>query len=386
MAEIGEALAERVVPYSCGGELQPFNDPTYDHDDWRCLMSFGVDEPIEVAIRAPVDISMDWEERDWLGRDRAVAMSAEIVLSKIDTKIAGIGLPGNLHRISGGTLRESIPIPMMPTKEVQQRATTDYAECLDDTFLRISRRYTDTRYWLAAAVWRCRDMELTPGGEGADDRCHIDSMRWSELRYPEWKEGLRRWYSITQCGPKATDDSSYIGRKSEVEPTRYAACLDNIYLTISQRGSDDEIVVGTTAWICRDFLADPPRTFRPRCELSNLADTEELFPEWPERMHNWHAIMECLPEWEENRQRGEDTYTTCLGDVYLQVKNRHPKDHAIPAAAWRCRKHMPEPPSTHNPRCEFNYQRRAEEETESLWPRELHYWNGIAHCYPKYTE
>ena len=122
MKEIGNALKEQAGPYSCGGELQPFDDPTYDRDDWRCLMSLGVEEPTGVAIRATVDISMDWESRDWLGRDRAAALSAEIVPDRTETRIPRIGLPGNLHRISGGTLRERTTTPIMGAATAQRPA------------------------------------------------------------------------------------------------------------------------------------------------------------------------------------------------------------------------------------------------------------------------
>lgn len=140
-----------------------------------------------------------------------------------------------------------------------------------------------------------------------------------------------------------------------------------------------------TAWICRNFLKEPPETYRPRCELNSTADTEELFPEWPQMLHNWHAIMECVPDWEENRQRGETPYQTCLGDMYLETANRYSKDHAIPAAVWRCRQHMPEQPEKFNPRCELNFQRKDSEENAKIqWPNELHAWNSIVHCYPAY--
>ena len=382
MAEIAEALAKQVVPYHCRRELQPLDDPTYDSDDWRCLMSFRTNQPMQIAIQAPVDVSMDWDGKDWLGRKRARALYAEIVLSRMETKVAGISLTPDLHSVTSGTTRDSIPVPSK--RNISTPETNEYAACLDDTYLRVSRRYPKA-YWLPAAAWRCREMQPSPRQTGTEGRCYLNSISSSEQQYPEWEGELRRWYAVAGCGPKATSDSSYIGRISDLEPTRYGACLDNVYLALRQTESDEEIAIATTAWICQEFLPDPPENFRPRCEISTLADTQELFPEWPERLHNWHAIMECLPRWVDTRIREDPAYTTCLEDIYLQVRNRHPKDHAIPAAVWQCREHMPKPPQTHNPRCDLTHTRRAEEEDRNMWPLELHHWNAIAQCYPKYS-
>ena len=131
-------------------------------------------------------------------------------------------------------------------------------------------------------------------------------------------------------------------------------------------------------------LPEPPATHLRRCDLDRAAGTRELYPEWPERLHDWHAIMQCLPDWRPNEVPGESTYTTCLGDVYLQVADSYgSKDRAIPAAVWRCRDQMPEPPAFYNPRCEINHRRRGDESVLQ-WPDELHAWNAIVQCYPAY--
>ena len=80
--------------------------------------------------------------------------------------------------------------------------------------------------------------------------------------------------------------------------------------------------------------------------------------------------MQCLPEWRAHEVPGETVYKTCLSDVYLSVQDSYDrKSRAIPAAVWRCRDHMPEPPAFYNPRCEINYRRRERDEDSGLqWP------------------
>ena len=126
-----------------------------------------------------------------------------------------------------------------------------------------------------------------------------------------------------------------------------------------------------------------PDTHRLRCNLDHLGQTEELYPEWPEDLRVWHAIMQCLPEWQPHTQIDDDVYSTCLGDVYAQVNENYDNDAAIGAAVWRCKSRMPEPPAIYNPRCEINQLRRAEE-TDFEWANDLYAWNAIVQCYPAY--
>ena len=268
--------------------------------------------------------------------------------------------------------------------ETQQgrQMSQSYTECLDDVYLRASDDY-DGAYWLAAAIWYCRDLEPTPSGVSFNKRCNLDLIETSQSRYPEWEQVLHLWHSIGICGPLPTADTTHIGATSDSQPTAYGACLDHAYLGYVELIGSGDVTLAISAWMCRAYLPDPPATHRQRCDLNRIAETQELFPEWPDRLHNWHAIMQCLPEWKPNTSSGEDSYSTCLGDVYWQVADRFPKDHAIPAAVWRCRDHMPESPSVYSHRCELNHLRR-DEESELQWPGELYAWNAIVRCYPEY--
>ena len=101
-------------------------------------------------------------------------------------------------------------------------------------------------------------------------------------------------------------------------------------------------------------------------------------------LHAWHAIMQCLPEWRPNEIPGESAYTTCLGDLYLQVADSYGGENiAIAAAVWRCREYLPEPPAFYNPRCEIAHLRR-DNEPALQWPGDLYAWNAIVQCYPAY--
>ena len=155
-------------------------------------------------------------------------------------------------------------------------------------------------------------------------------------------------------------------------------------LSCKELVDDEEALVGVSAWLCQGYLPEPPATHLRRCDLERVSGTKKLYPEWPKEVHDWHAIMQCLPEWHPNEVPGESAYETCLSDVYLQVSDSYErKDRAIPAAVWRCRDYMPEPPAFYNPRCEISHL-RWDEESDLQWPRELHAWNAIVQCYPVY--
>ena len=263
-----------------------------------------------------------------------------------------------------------------------QQVGRAYAECLDDVYLRVSDDY-DSSYWLPAAIWYCREMAPTPQTAVAFARCNRDQIEVTAQRYPEWVGILHRWHALSICNPLPTPDFTHIGTNSDIRPTVFSACLDNAYLTNVELIGDGETAVGISTWLCQSYLPESPPSHRQRCDLNHVAETQEIYPEWPEELHNWHAIMQCLPEWQLSQEPVESIYTTCLGDVYWQVVDRYPKDHAIPAAVWQCRDHMPEPPTTYNPRCEINHQRR-DEESHLQWPDELYAWNAIIQCYPEY--
>ena len=266
-------------------------------------------------------------------------------------------------------------------RQGQQRGRA-YAECLDDVYLRASDDY-DSGYWLPAAIWYCRELSPAPQAKAAVARCNLDQIEATQQRYPEWDDILHRWHALAICNPLPTPDTTHIGTNSDIQPTVLSACLDNAYLTNVELVGNGEAAVGISTWFCQDYLPEPPASLRQRCDLNHIAETQELYPEWPEYLHNWHAIMQCLPNWQLSQELGESAYATCLGDIYWQVADRYPKDHAIPAAVWRCRNHMPEPATIYNPRCEINHQRR-DEESQLQWPDELYAWNAIVQCYPAY--
>ena len=171
-----------------------------------------------------------------------------------------------------------------------------------------------------------------------------------EKEYSGSGERWRWWYAIAVCKPLPSADESHIAPVSGVQPTVYGACLDNADLSNRELIGDEEVLIGVSAWLCRGYLPESPGTHLRRCDLEHVSGTKELYPEWPRELHDWHAIMQCLPEWRAHEVPGESVYETCLSDAYLQVADSYDrKDRAIPAAVWRCREYMPEPPAFYNP-------------------------------------
>ena len=298
-----------------------------------------------------------------------------------------------------GTESPAIPSPSETIRISQdRRPTTDtqqvqvstpvlddragYAQCLDEVYLRAADDY-DEYHWLAAGAWYCRHLQPVVVPTSNPARCNLDQIETTEARYPEWHELLHYWHAVANCDPLPTADATHIGRGSGITPTPYSACLDNAYLSYRETLGNDELVVGVSAWLCQGYLPEPPDIHRLRCNLDHLGQTEELYPEWPEDLREWHAIMQCLPEWQPHTQIDDDIYSTCLGDVYAQVNENYGNDAAISAAVWRCKNQMPEPPVIYNPRCEIN-QLKREEETDFEWASELYAWNAIVQCYPAY--
>ena len=80
-----------------------------------------------------------------------------------------------------------------------------------------------------------------------------------------------------------------------------------------------------------------------------MTDTKELYSERPEELHEWHAIMQCLPDWHPDVQIGSDTYSTCLDDIYWQSSNRHEKATAIPVAVYCVARTTTSPPRRRPP-------------------------------------
>ena len=295
--------------------------------------------------------------------------------------VPGRGSP--LGAVAATPAAENAQAGTLSVTPVPASGGTSYAACLDDFYLRVSDDY-GIEYWLPAAVWYCRDLAPVPQGRVSAERCILDRMEEAEIQYSGSGERWGWWYGIAACKPLPSADESHISPVPGVQPTVYGACLDNAYLANKDLVSNGEVLVGVSAWLCRDYLPGPPGEHLKRCDLDQVSRTEELYPEWSERLHDWHAIMQCLPAWRFNEVPGESAYMTCLSDVYLQVEDGYDReDRAIPAAVWRCRDHMPEPPAFYNPRCEISHRRR-DEESELDWPRELYAWNAIVQCYPAY--
>ena len=259
-----------------------------------------------------------------------------------------------------------------------------YADCLDEVYLRASDEHEPT-HWLPGTAWYCSDIAPTPLETPAYRRCQLDEVAGTRIRYPEWNELLHSWQAIAQCAPPPSAASEHLNQAGPL-PTPYATCMDNVYLDNRKMIGNDEVAVGISAWLCRDFTPEPPERNRQRCYLNEAQETREIFPDWPERMHGWHAIMQCLPDWKpaETMYSRSETYERCLEDIYLTIRDNYPKDHAIPAAVWKCRPEMPNPPEVYRPRCEINLRKRAEESALEI-PGELHRWNSIVQCYPKAT-
>ncbi len=285
-----------------------------------------------------------------------------------------------------------VDAPSTATPTLEGKLTSDpvswpegssYAGCLDDVYLRAGDDY-GIEHWLPAAVWYCRGLAPVPEGGVSSRRCVLDQMADVEKRYSASGERWGWWYAIAFCKPLPSADELQVVVRSGVQVTVYGACLDNAYLANKELVDNGEVLIGVSAWLCRDYLPEPPGIHLRRCDLERAGETKQLYPEWPERLHDWHAIMQCLPEWRPNEVPGESPYTTCLSDVYAQVGDSYDrKDRAIPAAVWRCQDHMPEPPAFYNPRCEINHRRR-DEDSQLGWPGELYAWNAIVQCYPAY--
>lgn len=255
----------------------------------------------------------------------------------------------------------------------------EYAECLDEVFLRAHQN--DAYYWFPAAVWYCRDLQHAPTEFQNPERCKLNQMRNTANRFPEWHEILHYWHALTMCEPPPTADTTHIGTRSNIAPTPYSACLDNAYLTHVSNLSDNALATGASAWLCQEHLPQPPDTHRLRCDLDHQTNTKELYPDWPEELHRWHAIMQCRPDWNPSLQPTEDSYTACLEDVYNEIQNDYDKAAGIAAAAWRCKNHMPDPPPVYNPRCAINHL-QARDDPKYQWPKEMYAWNAMVQCYP----
>ena len=116
------------------------------------------------------------------------------------------------------------------------------------------------------------------------DRGHANTV------FQNGTDDLHRWHALAICNPLPTPDTTYIGGSSGIQPTTFSACLDNAYLTNIELIGGVEMTIGISTWLCQDYLPEPPAILRQRCDLNHIADTQELYPEWPEDLHKWHAI------------------------------------------------------------------------------------------------
>lgn len=259
-----------------------------------------------------------------------------------------------------------------------------YGRCLDEVFLRSGE--FGVEYWLSAAIWYCRDLEPVAEATSNATRCRLTAVQASELRYPEWHEVLHFWHATSLCNPVPARHTLTSGSGGSEDATPYGACLDSVYLTLTGSREvairDGELASGISAWMCREYLPDPPARHDTQCALAHLEKTQALYPEWPEDLHGWHAAMHCIPEWEPSAGSDDDAYGLCLTDVYAQVEAHGRKRVAIAVAAWRCRERVPDPPVGYKPRCLVDA--LTGEDGRFTYRDELATWEGIVTCYPFY--
>ena len=259
-----------------------------------------------------------------------------------------------------------------PTNQPNPSTTERHHECLDEIFLRGATTFGG-EHATAAAVLYCTDLQPQYETVSNTFRCKTNSIGYTAAKYPEWFEILHHGVAAAKCYnipyPEPSAKTTPTG-----SPSPYAHCLDTVYL---EHGYDT-----IAAWLCRSIAPEPPATHLQRCHIRSLDATREAFPEWSSDLHDWHAVMLCLPGWTSSTQTDWDTYDTCLADVYLQVNELHEKDTAIPAAVWRCRAHKPEPPTTYSPRCILDAARRDDGESTLPIPAELYLWRAIIKCIP----
>lgn len=238
-----------------------------------------------------------------------------------------------------------------------------YNVCLDEVFLRTDHDF-DYDHAHAAAVWYCRHLEPQPTAVSNPDRCKLTNRAQIESAYPEWGTPLVEWAAIAAC---STERSANL-------PPSYTRCLDTAYL---QHGNEN-----AAAWLCRDLVPQPPEVHRQRCDLNTLDATKRRYSEWPDDLHDWHAVMQCLPEWQPLSELGWDAYDLCTSDIYLKVAEQYDKDVAIPAAVWRCRNHQPNAPGIYTRRCVLDHIK--DESADLPIPNELRQWRAIIRCFPPY--
>ena len=284
----------------------------------------GLGGVTQLAAAVP---AVEEKARDLLGKvnqQTEAGVTAGGQSGVVPTPVPGTSdLPGT---VSASPAANGAPTGLLPVTPVSSFGGASYAGCLDDFYLRVSDDYS-VEYWLPAAVWYCRDLAPAPQVGFSSSRCVLDRMDDVERQYSGSGERWGWWYAIAVCKPLPSADESHIASVSGVQPTVYGACLDNAYLAnmelISEFVGDGEVLVGVSAWLCRSYLPEPPGAHLRRCDLDRAAGTKKLYPEWPGGLHAWHAIMQCLPEWRPNEIPGESAYTTCLGDLYLQVADSY---------------------------------------------------------------
>ena len=207
--------------------------------------------------------------------------------------------------------------------------------------------------------------------------------------------GIERFRQITKRDA-TREPTKELGTDAQTEPTSepgaqneaYAQCLDQLFL--------QNAGFPITIWHCRDLEARPTETANPtRCRLTSVQATQARYPEWPEELHDWHAISQCIPTPSDDALRsssgvGDEAtrYTRCMDDTYLSITRgadvgEQQGEFAGGISAWMCREHLPEPPPTHRVRCELDHKSR----TEGIypeWPEGLHGWHAAMHCIPEW--
>lgn len=161
---LAKALERGLQPFRC----RPHRPDDLNADgDLRCNLTMATRAPVEIEIQVPVDIAIEWEhERGEKVASRAVdfRLQATLLWTSYEQEE---GLTDWIEEAIQGTAREGTdPTPAQPIK---LGSPVEYAECLDETYLRASRKY-DAQYSLPAAVWYCRNLEPSADSYDLDNR------------------------------------------------------------------------------------------------------------------------------------------------------------------------------------------------------------------------
>lgn len=85
IAAIAIDMSQQTKATSC--RLPDLGDPSARPDDVRCHITYVGTHPLHFTLDAPLNVTLDWEHRDWRGISAPVALSAEPVPSRMQLEI-----------------------------------------------------------------------------------------------------------------------------------------------------------------------------------------------------------------------------------------------------------------------------------------------------------